>query len=64
MSTDVTDWEELSWKTKEKCANVTLNHNTTYYANVIAYNRGLNPKRINASSDGGKYLYTYYVILI
>ena len=54
MLTDITSWTEVSSRTKDACVNATLNHTQTYYANVIAYNRGLNPKRIAASSNGGK----------
>lgn len=43
---------------KQGCVPADLKHNTTYYATVIAENRGLNAKFVNATSDGGNYFIT------
>ena len=39
---------------KESCAELQLQHNTTYYSTIIAKNSALNPRTVKGYSNGGK----------
>ena len=51
--TDVMDWEEFNGHTKWACQDIPLNHSDTYYNTIAAYNKALNSRRSEKSSDGG-----------
>ncbi|GAB1602264.1 uncharacterized protein LOC115224694 [Argonauta hians] len=52
---DIVSFRELSHGTKQACAPVAgsvLQHNTTYYSTVIAFNNALNSQSVSATSNG------------
>ena len=51
-ATDVMDWQEYGAQVKWACADVQLNHSDTYYNTIAAYNKALNSRRSEATSDG------------
>ena len=51
---DVVKFRNLTNFDKESCVHVQLHHNVTYFSTVIAFNKALNQKSVNASSSGGR----------
>lgn len=50
---DVAPFRKLSSFDRHACeSGVSLQHNTTYYSTVVAYNKALNQKKVNISSNG------------
>ena len=46
------DWKEFDGQEKSACANIQLNHTDTYYNTIAAYNKALNSRRSEKTSDG------------
>ncbi|KAK3083736.1 hypothetical protein FSP39_002337 [Pinctada imbricata] len=58
---NVVKFHNFTHSQKESCAPTTLNHNTSYYSTVIAFNSALNVKNINKTSDGESGIAKYEV---
>ena len=46
------DWQEYDGHTKWACKDIQLNHTDTYYNTIAAYNKALNSRRSEKTSDG------------
>ena len=64
--TDVMDWKEFDGHEKSACANIQLNHTDTYYNTIAAYNKALNSRRSEKTSDGSKglKLMTFIILML
>ena len=49
------EFREYEPWTKAACVDIALNHSDTYYNVIAAYNKALNSRRSEDSSDGGKW---------
>ena len=52
--TDVMEWREYEHYEKWACVDIALNHSDTYYNTIAAYNKALNSRRTEKTSDGSK----------
>ena len=53
---DVVAFHKLSSYDRHSCASgLSLEHNVTYFSTLVAYNKALNQKAVNASTNGGEY---------
>ena len=48
------EWKEFDGHEKSACVNIQLNHTDTYYNTIAAYNKALNSRRSEKTSDGSK----------
>ena len=53
-ATDVMDWREYEHYEKWACVDLALNHSDTYYNTIAAYNKALNSRRTEKTSDGSE----------
>ena len=53
---DVVPFQSLPNSLRHLCVSgLWLQHNTSYFSTVVAYNKALNQKSVNATSTGGQY---------
>lgn len=52
--TDIMEFVEYDHYTRSACVDIQLNHSSTYYNVIKAYNKAINSRQSNVSSDGSK----------